>query len=93
MTPTMLDSGTISPAELILTDITLPAITLLCPQFFVVGFEMMQMGQHLLGHSSELDDAKIYQHHRDHHHFPQYNFGLLAEFDTKFQTVRTYKEN
>lgn len=88
--PTILDSGTISPAELILTDSTIPAILVLAPTFVVIGFEFMAVCGHWGAHASELGSFSFGRHHRVHHRLPSKNFGLANHYDRLFATEADY---
>ncbi len=81
ISPTMLDSGSISPFELILTDLSMPTLLLCAPNFFVVGFEFIAGFWHFRAHQA--DDS----HHYKHHENQKYNFGLMVKFDKQFGTL------
>lgn len=83
--PTLLDSGTISPMELALTELSIPAITLLWPPWISVGYECgYAFVGHVIGHSAGYRHGK---HHHEHHQFIACNYGLQPLYDEQFGTL------
>jgi sterol desaturase/sphingolipid hydroxylase (fatty acid hydroxylase superfamily) len=80
--PTLLDSGTISPFELFLTDLSMPCLVLVSPNFFVMGFEHISAFWHFRAHGFADGDV----HHLSHHKSQKSNFGLHDKYDKKFGT-------
>lgn len=84
--PTPLDSGTISPAEFWMTEMAIPAITLL-PNWY---FCLVQLALGLFGHWPS-HDARTHwasaQHHLHHHRLFRVNLGLRPAEDKEFGTL------
>jgi hypothetical protein len=84
--PTLLDSGTISPLELVLTEFSLPVVVLLWPPVIAVGYELgYSMVGHLIGHTAGFHYGGT--HHHIHHKLQHANFGLQAHFDKMYGTL------
>lgn len=84
--PTPLDSGTISPAEFAITEMAIPAATLL-PNWW---WTIIQITLAVAGHWPSHDTAvrmKFFQHHLRHHRFFNVNFGLTPGEDARFGTL------
>jgi hypothetical protein len=61
--PTLLDAGTISPLELLLTELSLPALVLLWPPVISVGYELgYSMVGHFTGHTTGFPYAGSHHH-------------------------------
>lgn len=83
--PTLLDSGTISPAEFALTELVFPAATIVPNWCWVMG----QIGLGIVGHWPSHDSRNVSaaaKHHLLHHQHFKCNFGLTAELDIAFGT-------
>ncbi len=81
----LLDSGTISPLELLWTDLSMPAMVLCAPPFFVLGFEAIAMVWHFRAHGL---GGSGDNHHIQHHRNPAVNFGLTQMCDRRFDTLK-----
>ncbi len=83
---TLLDSGTISPLELMWTDVSMPTMVLCAPPCFLVGFEAIAMAWHFAAHGL---GGSGDNHHLHHHRNPAVNFGLTQLYDRRFNTLKT----
>jgi sterol desaturase/sphingolipid hydroxylase (fatty acid hydroxylase superfamily) len=88
LTPSCLDSGTIGPPELIITETggaSIAAVDWPYPVLYV--WEFVHMIQHYLGHNSDRY-AGVGLHHLLHHKFSNCNYGIHAELDILNGTYR-----
>ena len=83
--PTPLDSGTISPLEFIITDMSRPVALLIPNWVFVLNEVVVALLGHLPAHTSGTL-RKVAQHHLAHHKFVVCNFGLLPKNDERWGT-------
>jgi hypothetical protein len=81
--PTPLDSGTISPAEFLVTEMAFPAGTLVPNWFFTIH----QILFALLGHWRGHDSGRTVNHHLLHHRLFNVNFGITPTTDARFGTL------
>lgn len=84
--PTPLDSGTISPAEFWITEMSLPSACLVPNWWFALG----QIALAIIGHWPSHDSGTrltISQHHLLHHRHLRVNLGLTPAEDAEFGTL------
>lgn len=87
VSPTVLDSGTIAPPELLLSDSSMPALLLSAPSGFILGYELYALVGHWAAHASSLEPrASLGHSHRLHHRRPGSNFGIHSHYDRLFHT-------
>jgi len=92
--PTPLDSGTISPAEFFITEMALPAATLVPNWWWTISQIILAFAGHWASHDSGTR-LKFSQHHLHHHRLFTVNFGLSPAEDAQFGTLyaaTTYAE-
>lgn len=85
ITPCLLDSGTIGPPELVLTETAIPAM-ILWPHPVQLVWESFHMILHYMGHDATQDNGI---HHVMHHKLLNCNYGIYDHFDIYFKTVHT----
>ncbi len=90
--PTPLDSGTISPAEFLITEMAYPAGTIV-PNWWWVGSQIVLA---IVGHWPSHDAGatrNLSRHHLLHHRRFNVNFGLTPAEDARFGTLYTEVQN
>ena len=86
--PSILDSGTIGPPELLLTETGgLNMAIFLWPYPVIFVHEIVSMVLHFVGHQHSIR-LSAGQHHLLHHRRPDCNFGLHPELDKHYNTYR-----
>ncbi|WP_417734800.1 sterol desaturase family protein [Rosistilla oblonga] len=81
--PTQLDSGTISPLEFALTELNLPAATLVPNWYWTLGQIILALAGHFPSHDTNTW-MKTGHHHLLHHRLFNVNFGLIAREDKRY---------
>jgi len=87
--PTPLDSGTISPAEFIISEMSLPAAAIVPNWWWVLGQVVIGLAGHCPAHNAGTR-VKFAEHHLQHHRYFTVNFGLTGLFasdDIRFGTL------
>lgn len=84
--PTPLDSGTISPFEFLITEMAIPAGTLVPNWWFTAAQIVLAYAGHLPSHDTGTR-IEFARHHLDHHRFFNVNFGLTPAEDAKYGTL------
>ena len=84
--PTPLDSGTISPAEFLITEMALPSATLVPNWWWTISQIVLAFAGHWASHDSGTKRA-FPQHHLHHHRLFDVNFGLSPAEDAQFGTL------
>jgi len=90
--PTPLDSGTISPAEFIITEMALPAATVVPNWWWTTSQIVLAFAGHWASHDAGTQ-RKFPQHHLHHHRLFNVNFGLSPAEDAQFGTLYTEETN
>jgi hypothetical protein len=88
--PTPLDSGTISPLEFLITEMTFPAGALVPNWCWVIGQILLGAVGHWPAHSAGAR-FKISQHHLQHHRYFTVNYGLTPSEDRRYGTLYAEK--
>ena len=91
--PTVLDSGTINPAEFLMTESGSIWFAPL-PDWYWFAFQMCMLFGHFEGHHTVAEDkhhAEHFQFHVLHHRLYQCNYGMPA-MDEKYNTLVTWSE-
>jgi hypothetical protein len=84
--PTPLDSGTISPAEFWITEMTIPTVAIV-PNWYFTGLEIiLAFAGHMPSHDTRAQSA-FSQHHVHHHRHFKVNLGLTPATDAEFGTL------
>jgi sterol desaturase/sphingolipid hydroxylase (fatty acid hydroxylase superfamily) len=84
--PTPLDAGTISPAELIITEMAFPVGTLVPNWWWTIAQMILGFVGHWPSHDTGTQH-KFSQHHLHHHRYFTVNFGLSPAEDARFGTL------
>jgi hypothetical protein len=84
--PTPLDSGTISPAEFIITEMALPGGMLVPNWWWTIAQIILGIFGHWASHDAGTT-MKFSQHHLHHHRLFSVNFGLSPAEDARFGTL------
>jgi sterol desaturase/sphingolipid hydroxylase (fatty acid hydroxylase superfamily) len=84
--PTPLDSGTISPAEFLITEMALPSATLVPNWWWTISQIIFAFAGHWASHDSGTKRTSP-QHHLHHHRLFNVNFGLSPAEDAQFGTL------
>jgi sterol desaturase/sphingolipid hydroxylase (fatty acid hydroxylase superfamily) len=79
--PTVLDSGTETPQEFILTE-SLGFFTYLYPDWLFVAAQMLALITHYTGHNTAITREGLLHFHVQHHRLFTRNFGLFADYPT-----------
>jgi sterol desaturase/sphingolipid hydroxylase (fatty acid hydroxylase superfamily) len=89
--PTSLDSGTISPLEFLITEMSIPAATLVPNWWWTGGQVLIALVGHLPSHTTNTW-MNSGHHHLLHHRLFNVNFGLIPREDDRFGTRHTEPE-
>jgi hypothetical protein len=84
--PTPLDSGTISPAEFIITEMALPGGMIVPNWWWTIAQIVLGVFGHWASHDAGTT-MTFPQHHLHHHRYFSVNFGLSPAEDARFGTL------